>query len=201
MRAARLRIAAAAAITAALAAGCLSTGPNQYFIVDMTPSGEAAAPYRIEVDRLVPVDQLIPNEILYMPSDTEVAYYSDALWAASLGDIVAEKLEAELEADAGAPVLLLSGELQRFNRVDTPEGTKVHVRIEARLRPEGTSRYDEPLTQGVYEAMEPAASESPQEIVRALSRALERAAADIARDAAAAAWPSAEVSEATESAG
>lgn len=193
------RMALACGIVAA-AAGCVHLPKPLFFTLDAGDAlGEGAGAQalepgrRIEVGRIAITDKLVRRDILIRMNDTEVEYYHEARWVAGLSDLAAEKLRTELEAppQPGAETLVLDGTLLAFEQVDHEDGrVSAHIRLDASLRREGTSRY-EPLWEKRYDhwAEAPADGPFPHVIVDALSEGLEAVAEAIARDANALSLP------------
>lgn len=169
-----------------LGAGCAHSPEPRFYTLDMTPSGKAAPSYNIEVERLRPHDALTRVDLMVKTSPTQIEYYALDRWAATLSELVPEKLRAEFGAPvAGRRTLVLSGTILAFEQVDTEEGANAHVKLDLELRNEGDSRYAAPLLQKVYEIAVPAGRPAPADVVRALSAGLEALAAQIAADASA----------------
>ncbi|MCC6491159.1 MAG: membrane integrity-associated transporter subunit PqiC [Candidatus Hydrogenedentes bacterium] len=174
------------AVFLVLLAGCAHSPEPRFYTLDMTPSGKAAASCNIEVERLRPHDALTRVDLMVKTSPTQVEYYALDRWAATLSELVPEKLRAEFGAPlAGRRTLVLSGTILAFEQVDTEEGANAHVKLDLELRNEGDSRYAAPLLQKVYEIAVPAGQPAPADVVRALSSGLETLATQIAADAGA----------------
>ncbi|MCC6694809.1 MAG: membrane integrity-associated transporter subunit PqiC [Candidatus Hydrogenedentes bacterium] len=169
-----------------LGAGCAHAPEPRFYTLDMTPSGKAAPSCNIEVERLRPHDALTRVDLMVKTSPTQIEYYALDRWAATLSELVPEKLRAEFGAPvAGRRTLVLSGTILAFEQVDTEEGANAHVKLDLELRNEGDSRYAAPILQKVYEIAVPAGRPAPADVVRALSAGLEALAAQIASDASA----------------
>ena len=131
---------------------CVSSPAPKFYTLDMTPSGQAAPAYNIDVDRLRPSDALARNDLMIKKSDTEIEYYATDRWAGSLGELVAEKLEAEFGANVeGRETVLVSGTILGFEQVDGPGGATAHIKLDVALRREDMGRYVAPLLKKVYE--------------------------------------------------
>jgi len=166
-------------------AGCSTTPAPKYFTLDMTPSGSAQAPRVAAVARLHEAESLARHELLIQRSPTEVEYYALDQWAAALGELVSQKLEAEFAAGGAGREhadLAVSGEIVNFGQVDTAGGAEALARISVEVRFEEQSRYDEALLRKTYEARIPCDEKSPGAVVRSLSRCLEKIAAEMAVD-------------------
>ena len=167
-----------------LGAGCAHSPEPRFYTLDMTPSGKAIPSCNIEVERLRPHDALTRVDLMVKTSPTQIEYYALDRWAATLSELVPEKLRAEFGPHVnGRRTLVLSGTILAFEQVDTEEGAKAHVKLDLELRNEQDSRYAAPLLQKVYEIAVPAGQPAPAEVVRALSAGLEALAAQITADA------------------
>lgn len=174
------------AILAALAAGCVSSAGPDLYTLNMAPSAQAGSPVNIAVKRLRVAEPLQNKRILIKTSPTEIEYYAAAQWAASLDELLAEKLAAEFgPADPERPSYVVSGMLQAFEQVDTPAGAEAHVRLAVEIREANASHYSTPALAKTYTARGPAASATPGGVVQSLSDLLETVARDIVADAAA----------------
>lgn len=176
--------------TLALLAGCASAPNMRFHTLDMAPSGEGAAlPVNVTVEQLRTAQAVRRPEIMVKRSPTEIEYYAEHAWAADVAEVVREKLAAELGAkDPGKPTILVSGTIQAFGQLDTPEGAKPHIKLEFAFRAAGTSRYAEPLLEVTYEnnpleepAAAPAAA-SAEDAARAVVIALSGRLAEMARE-------------------
>lgn len=177
----RLLLTAAVTVLAA----CMSTPAPRYFTIDMRPSGEANAPCGVRVERLRAVEPVARREIMIKASPTEVEYYASDLWVADLGELVQEKLNAELSQDKNsAPAVLVSGSVLAFEQVDAPDGAEAHIKLELVFRQAGARRSDSALEK-TYEVCVETDNNIPEAVVEALSRGLEEIAREIARDAGA----------------
>lgn len=166
-------------------AGCSTTPLPKYFTLDMTPSGSAEAPRVAVVERLREAESLARRELLIQRSPTQIEYYTLDQWAAALGELVSQKLEAELCAGTSSREhadLAVSGMIVNFGQVDSSGGAEAVARLNMEVRPEGQSRYDEALLRKTYEVRMPCGEKSPGAVVQALSKCLEKIAADIAAD-------------------
>ena len=174
------------ALSVGLLAGCASTTPSRYYTLDMTASGAAASAVNLYVDRIRAAEALTRKTILIKKSPTEIEYYALDEWAASVNELVTEKLVAEFgPKQDGRKSIGLSGTILAFEQIDLPDGVEAHVKLALTFRAEGTARYEEPLLEKNYEARMPAAESSAPAVVRALSACLEQIAADVAADAGA----------------
>jgi len=174
----------AAAGVALLLAGCLGGSNTRHFQLDMTAANEPPAAFNLIVDRLVAADPLVQSEIMVQASPTEVRYYSDALWAASMSELMREKLSVEfgpLEPDR--PSLLVTGRIRNCGRLEDGGAAYAHVRLDLALRLEGMGRYAEPLHRKTYETRRPLANDAPDDLVIELSRGIEDIAGQIIEDA------------------
>ncbi len=173
------------ALSLALAAGCAAARAPRYYKLDMRPSGAVAAgSVNLRIDRLRRAEPLARRNLLIQRTPTEVEYYALDEWAADLGEMVGQKLEAEFGVeDTGKPVLCLSGSILNFDQVDASAGAEAHIRLSLEFRAGDAGRYDTPLLKKTYEVLVPAARPTPGAVVEALSRGVERIAAQIAADA------------------
>lgn len=166
------------------AGGCAHTPEPRYYTLNMTPSGTVHPDCNIEVDRLRPHDALTRTDILVKKSSTQIEYYALDRWAASLSELVPEKLQAEFgDPDPQRKTIVVSGTILAFEQVDRSDGADAHIKLELDLRNAGASRYDTPLLRKQYEATLSAGAAEPASVVEALSKGLEEIAAEIAADA------------------
>jgi len=163
--------------------GCATPPAPRYYTLDMSPSGNAGAPVNIDIQRLRESEALARKDILIKKSPTEIEYYAAEQWAATLGELVRQKLDAEFGPGADKrQTLVLSGTILDFGQVDTPGGAQAHVRLALEFRPADASLHAPPLFKKTYDVHLPAKSSTPQDVVVALSEGLERIAADVAAD-------------------
>ncbi|HNR30155.1 MAG TPA: ABC-type transport auxiliary lipoprotein family protein [Candidatus Hydrogenedentes bacterium] len=161
-------------------AGCVSAPKPTYHTLDLSPAAVAeTAAINVVVDQIRVAEPLRREEVLIKKSPTEIEYYAAHKWAASLSELVAQKLNAEFGSrEPDRPTILVYGTLLAFEQVDDPAGPKAVVRLELQFRPDGASRYKQPLLERVYEnpyRQEPsvaAPGASVEETVRAVVRAL-----------------------------
>lgn len=177
---------AMAAIVACVAIGCASVPETDYYTLDMTPSRPAPAlAANIVVDRLRPSEALSRPGIMIKKSPTQIEYYATDHWAANLGELVTQKLQAELGAiDPIRPTVVVSGSILEFSQIDTASGAEAHIQLDLSIRPEGTSAYRDPLLRKTYDMHGSAATPMPGAVVEALSGGLESVAAQLAADIA-----------------
>lgn len=175
-----------ATLAFALAAGCASVPETNYYTLNMTPSQQVPAlGATLIVDRLRPSEALARPGIMIKKTPTQIEYYATDHWAANLGELVTQKLQAELgTVQPGAPTLVLSGAILEFSQVDTASGAEAHIQLDLSVRPEGRSIYREPLLRKTYEARGTASAAHAAAVVQALSDGLETVAAEIAKDIA-----------------
>ncbi|MBP8131021.1 MAG: membrane integrity-associated transporter subunit PqiC [Candidatus Hydrogenedentes bacterium] len=179
-----------------VAAGCVSAPKLAYHTLDLAAASPSqASAVNVVVDQIRAAEPLRRNEILIKKSPTEIEYYATHQWAASLSELVTQKLGAEFgPRDPEKDTILVYGTLLAFEQVDTPEGAKVHVRLDVQFRPEGAGRYEEPALEAVYEnalqqessvaAQGASIDETVRAVVRALSDRIGALAANIRADAA-----------------
>jgi len=171
-------------LAAALAGGCANSPEPRFYTLDMTPSGTATLDCNVEVERLRPHDALTRVDILVKKTPTQIEYYALDRWAASLSELVPEKLRAEFgDHDPARKTFIVSGEILAFEQVDRDSNAEAHVKLDLSLRDEGSSRYDAPLLRKRYEVSIPAVESHPAAVVEALSKGLETIAREIAADA------------------
>lgn len=174
------------ALFGAIAAGCVTSGGPDLYTLNMAPSAQAGSPVNIAVKRLRVAEPLQNKRILIKKSPTEVEYYAAAQWAASLDELLAEKLSAEFgPTDPERRSYVISGVLQAFEQVDSPGGAEAHVRLAVELREASASHYSTPALAKTYTARGPAVSATPGGVVLSLSDLLETIAREIVADAAA----------------
>ena len=166
--------------------GCASVPETNYYTLNMTPSRQApAGNANVVVDRLRPSEALARPGIMIKKSPTQIEYYAADHWAANLGELVTQKLQAEMGSIApGFPTLLVSGSILEFSQVDTATGAEAHIQLDLSVRPEGTSAYREPLLRKTYEARGSGAEATAGAVVEALSNGLESLAAQLRTDIA-----------------
>lgn len=165
-----------------LAAGCATTTVVHYYTLDMASSGHTAAAVNVAIDRLRCAEPLVRKEILIKKTPTEIEYYASDQWAAGVDEMVSEKLQEEF----GPPLesrktILISGQIQAFEQIDTEGAPEAHVKLTVEFR---ADRYGETLLTKVYETRAPATDNSASAVVAGLSQALEQIAGQIAGDAA-----------------
>ena len=172
------------AFLAALAA-CASAPELDHYTIDMTPSGRVEVATNLDVNGVVVSDKLAQRRIVIHVSPTRIETYANARWASGVRQMVEQKLAAELGAPAvGSRRLMLDGLVTAFEQVDRTAGPQARVRIDVEIREAGSNRSEPPLLKKTYEAVRPAASDSVDGVVQALSRCLEEIAVEIAEDAA-----------------
>lgn len=173
-------------------AACVTLPKPLYFSLDMTTSPGEGAGYTaldgrlLDVDVVYVSDKLVRRDVLVQISETEHEYYHDAKWVSRLSDLIMEKLEAEFAPPADGEReadVLLSGRMQSFEQVDTPEGPHVLIKFDAAIRWAGESRYD-PALERTYTYYERTAEDGPmpKAAVEQLSVGMEVIAAEIAED-------------------
>lgn len=170
-------------IVVIIAAGCASTPPPCYYTLDMTPSGRVGAPIALDVKNLRPAEPLNRGQILIQAGPTRVEYYATEQWIAGLGDLVAEKLEAEF-ADPGQAerVFQVEGEITHFEQVDAPPGAEIYVRAELEFCEMFEDGAVGPVFARRYIVRAPAQAPNADAVVEALSEACEELAARMAAD-------------------
>ena len=173
-------------VAAGVAAGCASSPAPSLYTLNMSPSAEAGAPVNIGVGRLRVAEALQNKRILIKKSPTEIEYYAAAQWAASLDELLTEKLALEFgPADPSRATYVVSGMLLAFEQVDASSGAEAHVRFAAEVREDGTSHYSKPAIAKTYDVRIPAAAPTAGGVVESLSACLEEVARQIVADTAA----------------
>ncbi len=185
--------AARAALRAALAcvalSGCASPRPTpavSYYTLAVPGAPRAAAPGPLRVGAFRADAPYATPRLATRSSPYRLSYYSFHRWAGSaesaLVTAVRDYLERAPAAPGGAP-LVLEGELRRLEQGVGPEGPRGSLALKLSVRRAGQAWLERS-----YEESEPAASESPEEVVAALSRALgrvlDRLLEDLLREAA-----------------
>jgi len=164
-------------------ASCASAPKLSYYTLDMSPSGSARSDANLVVQRFTVTERLNRSQIVIQATPVRVEYYATARWATGPGEMVQQKLGAELgPADAEARVLTVSGRVTGFEQVDTSSGSRSLVRLDVEIRDRGGDRFDAPLIETTYEASRALDGNSVDALVRALSRAVEDIAVQIAND-------------------
>ncbi len=175
---------AIASLILLILAGCASAPNIQYFTLDMTPANEATSSPHIVVEDLRVAEAVTRKDIMIKTSPTEVEYYATAQWAASLGELVTDKLREEFgDASGAGRTLLLKGRLMAFEQVDVTGGAEAHMKLAVTLQ-DAVKRTKPPLLERTYDVVTPADSATPGAVVRALSKCVEKVAAEIMADAA-----------------
>ena len=167
--------------------GCVTHSPARYYTLDMRPSGSVTPPHAFQVERFQVAQALSRDEIMIKMSPTEVEYYATDRWVAHIGELVARKLQVELEQenpDPEAPKLEVAGTIHAFEQVDTPDGAEVYVALEIIVRKPTDSRHALPRFQRHYRENRPTAGPGPVDTVTTLSRVMEEIARQFAVDVA-----------------
>ena len=170
----------------AFMAGCATSPSSNLFTLNMTPSEGAGSPVNIAVGRLRIAESLQNKRILIKKNPTEIEYYAAAQWAASLDELLREKLASEFgPVDTGRQTYVLSGTLQAFEQIDHESGNMAHVKLALEIRREDVSQYTTPEIAKTYEASLLLEDASAGGVVKALSACLEMVARAIVTDIAA----------------
>ncbi len=173
-------------IMGSLVAGCVSSGAPSLYTLNMTPSAQAGSPVNIEVGRLRIAEALQNKRILIKKSPTEIEYYAAAQWAASLDELLMEKLALEFGPnDTARDTFVVSGMLLAFEQIDSATGGDAHVRFAVEVRKEGTSHYSKPALSKTYDVRHAATSPTAAGVVESLSVCLEQVAREIVADVSA----------------
>lgn len=168
------------------ASGCVSTPKNRFYTLDMTPSGKIQTAPALQIELIRPIEMLNRREILVRKSPTEIEYYAGACWASAINELVSQKLKAEWgEGTKADHAIVVWGTLLECGQVEESMGSKAHLRLQLMFRPKGTSRYDTPLFEKVYDVTKPVSRATPDQVAVALTRCLEEMARQITDDVAA----------------
>jgi uncharacterized lipoprotein YmbA len=171
-------------VAVSLVAGCAGSPQPRYYTLDMTPSGSVNPECNVAIERLRPHDALTRVDILVMKTPTQIEYYAFDRWAASLSELVSDKLRSELGGhDPNRETVVVSGDILAFEQVDRDDGADAHIKLDLSFRKEGASRYSPALLRKRYEISVPAEAARPAAVVEVLSAGLETIAAEIATDA------------------
>lgn len=185
------RVIALAGIAAvwAIAPGCATAPPQQYYTLDMRPSETVNNTVAISVGMINVAEPLAQKNVLIQKSPTEIEFYAIGQWIGGLDELLREKLKAEFGMPA-APKrdMTMTADLLAFEQVDpvadAPGGAQAHIKIDVELRDAGKSRYTPALLKKTYNVRVPSKDASVNGIVVALSSAVEQLAVEIAADAA-----------------
>lgn len=166
-------------------AACASAPVIHYYTFDMAPSGRTSAAVALNVEDLRTSEALGRRQILIQTSPTRIEYYATDQWAGDVGELVAQKLTAELAPAApGAPELAVTGTVIDCGQVDRPGGAAAaRLTAELTVRDPAHQLSRAPLLVKTYTCERPAEQATPDAVARALSRCVEEIAAELARDA------------------
>lgn len=171
-----------ALIATLVIAGCSSSPPVDYYTLSMNSSGGAEPAVNLIVERLLTTEPLARRQILIASSPTRIEYYAGANWAASVGEMVQRKLQAEFgEPRRDRPTYVVAGTVTAFEQVDVGTGAEARLEVALEIRDANAKRYEEPELTDTFRASQPAAAADPGAVVEALSVCAEQVAADIAR--------------------
>lgn len=164
--------------------GCASVTEHNLYTLDMRASDRVEGTYSLESVRIRSANALTRPQIMIRTKPTEITYYATHDWASDLGEMVAEKLKAELgDGEDDARIFSLDGTILAFEQIDTEGGANAHIKLELDVYRDPTAiDGDELRVRRVYEVIEPADAATPAAVVRALSKALETIAVRIAAD-------------------
>ncbi len=188
MRPRRLRRVAAALSMAAplvLASCATSIPPTNYYVLGLSNSPaqtavESSFPYTLAIAPFESESIYLRKKIVWRSGPNRLGYYSYDKWAALPAEMFSYRLYERAQssglfksvvsdAASGSADLILRGRITAFEEVDTPEGWFGRVEVEAELtQSDGTV-----LWSGVAGHTEPAAEQSVQATVKAISRATE----------------------------
>jgi len=164
---------------------CASTPDLNYYTLDMRASRSGDGTVNLEVGRFTVSEKLDRHQIVIQQSPTRLGYYAKDRWAASIGEMVEQKLATEFSGvDPEQRSLIVEGRIVAFEQVDAATGPVARVGVEIVMRDGGAMRYEPPLLEKTYKVERTAESNSVDAVVQALSRAVEEIAAEIATDAA-----------------
>lgn len=163
---------------------CASAPKIDYYTLGMEPSGRVDAAVNLAVERLRTTEALARSQILVLASPTRIDYYATDQWAASVGELVQQKLAAEF----GPPVdgrknLVVSGIVLSCEQVDGLDGALARVRLKIAVRDAAEPRYRPPLLEKVYGCERSVSRSGPADVVGQLSHCVEEIAGAIAADA------------------
>ncbi len=162
---------------------CASTPDINYFTLDMSPSGKVENALGFLVERFSTTESLSQSRILIQESPTRIEYYATDRWSSGIGELVQQKLAAELGPVAeGQRAFRVSGRVVAFEQVDGAAGAIGRTRLEVQIRDAQQKRYEEALLEKTYEATHAADAANADAVAVALSRATEAIAAEIAAD-------------------
>ncbi|MCL4216747.1 MAG: membrane integrity-associated transporter subunit PqiC [Candidatus Hydrogenedentes bacterium] len=180
-----MRILGLAAAGLAMVAGCATPALNTHFYtLDMNRANTAAEALNLDVDRLRPAEQISRKAIAIQKTPTELEYYANNEWAASLTELVTNKLETEFGLDdIRADPLLVSGTILSFGQLDVSNGTEADIVLELVFYTPAMSIAEPPLLNKTYTWRGPVEGALPGALVEELSRGLELVAAEIIADA------------------
>jgi len=165
-------------------AACASAPVIHYYTFDMAPSGRTAAAVALKVEDLRTSEALGRRQILIQTSPTRIEYYATDQWAGDVGELVAQKLAAELgPAAPGAPVLRVTGTVVDCGQVDRPGGAAAaRLTLEVTVRDPAHQLTQAPLLVKTYTCERSAEQATPDAVARALSRCVEDVAAELESD-------------------
>ncbi len=169
-----------------LLAACASAPVIHYHTLDMAPSGRSPAAVALRVRGFRTTEALGRRQILIQTSPTEIEYYATDQWAGDVGELVTQKLSAELgPAPPDARVMAVAGTVIDCGQVDRPGGgAAARLTLEVTIRDPTHQRSQPPLLVKTYTCERPAEQATPDAVARALSRCVEEIAAELAGDAA-----------------
>lgn len=162
---------------------CASAPKIDFFTLGMESSGVSDPAVNLSVERLRTTEALGRNQIMVLASPTRIDYYATDHWAASVGEMVQQKLAAEF----GPPVdgrrnMVVSGRVLACEQVDLAGGAEARVKLEIVVRDAEVPRYQAPELEKTYASSRPINGPNPISLVQELSRCVEEIAAAIAED-------------------
>ena len=168
-----------------IVAGCATPALDMHFYtLDMNRANKTAEPLNLDVDRLRPAEQISRKAIAIQKTPTELEYYANNEWAASLAELVTNKLETEFGLDdTQAYPLLVSGTILSFGQVDIENGTEAEIVLELVFYTPEMSVAEPPLMNKTYAWRSAVEGALPGALVEVLSRGMEAVAAEIIADA------------------
>lgn len=163
--------------------GCASAPKIDYYTLGMEPSNRVDPEVNLSVERLRTIEALGRSQIMVLASPTRIDYYATDQWAASIGELVQQKLAAEFGPPVdGRRTLVISGLVLSCEQVDRPGGADARVRLDIVVRDAEVPRYQPPLLEKSYTSTRPVAGSGAGAVVDELSRCVEEIAAEIASD-------------------
>lgn len=187
MRLRRLRGLATALTTAAplVLTSCASIPPTNYYVLGLShdlpqTAYESSLPYTLAIAPFESESTYLRKKIVWRSGPNRLGYHSYERWAALPAEMFSHRLYQRAHSSGlfdrvvsdtspDSADLILRGKVTAFEEVDTPEGWFGRVEVQAELtQDDGTV-----IWSGVAGHSEPAAEQSVQATVKALSDATE----------------------------